>query len=91
MKGQTNILCKTILMELTKEEMEEKESNLRMNCWQMAKNIAKSKGGGAGEALRKETESSLLYLRQCECASEDRHVAFLQTQCLVAFCEQQFI
>lgn len=44
MKGQTNILCKTILMELTKEKIEEKESDLCMNCWQMAKNIPKSRG-----------------------------------------------
>lgn len=88
MKGQKNILWKTILMELIKK-IEEKESDLRMNCWQMAKKLPKPKGGGAGEALGKGTESSLLYLRQCEW--KDCHVCISSTAVRSGLCEQQFI
>lgn len=53
MKGQTNTLWKTILMELTKEEIEEKVPDLCMNCWQMAKKHTKKQGGVCRGSTRK--------------------------------------
>lgn len=83
MKGQTNTLRKTILMELTKEKIEEEVLDLCMNCWQKAKNIPKSKGGYAEEALGRGTESSLLYMRQREW--KDCHVCISSNAVLGGF------